>query len=125
AGLDLDVLAGLDGQLFVLDGPLAGVEHRRPAVAPTRRRDGERHWLVVRIEEHEERIVGVLLAAPTALDGVAVEEDSDRLGVALVPVALFHLVARRREPRDVADVGPVDRASLEERAATKHSVTRP
>src|SRR5581483_9292138 len=68
---------------------------------------------------------GVLLAPAAPLERLAVQEDGDGLGEAFVPVALFHLVARRREPRDVADVRAMDGTALEERAPSEHTMVGP
>ena len=55
-------------------------------------------------------------------DGLAVQEDAQRLGVPDVPVLVGHLLSLRREPGDVLHVGPVQRPSLEPAAAVEDAV---
>src|SRR5207237_8991063 len=97
-----------------------GVEDDDPVVAPVAARDRERQLLVVGVEEHEEAVVGDLLAPEVGVgNGVAVQEHADRLGETRVPVLLGHLSAVRREPADVGDLAAVDRAALEPPAAVE------
>ena len=98
------------------------VRDRLPGVAPSDAREGEGHRLVIGVEQQEKRVVGVLLAAASRLQCVTVEEHAERLREALCPVVFFHLVAGRREPRDVADLRAMDRSALEERPPSEHAV---
>ena len=91
------VLLGLD----LLRGR---VELGDPAVAVLLARQDERQHVVVAVEDHQEVVVERLLAAGVGLgDGLAVEEDHHRAGVAVGPGVLVHVVATGLEPGDVAD----------------------
>ena len=58
---------------------------------------------------------------------LAVEEHRHGARVAVLPVGLLHLRARRREPRDVADLAlaALGRGALEEPAAPEHRMVTP
>src|SRR5205085_9641607 len=77
-------------------------------------REGEVNRLVPGVEEDEERVVLHRLAVPAPLrDGVTIEEDGQRLGEALLPLLVGHLVARRVEPDDVGYALAAERPALE------------
>ena len=96
-----------------------------PPLAVDLLRHGERHVLVVGVEQQQERVVDDRLTAGRRLgDGVAVEEHRQRLGVAVAPVVTGHVLPRRGEPGDVADLAlRAERGvALEEPAAAEHGV---
>ena len=101
------------------------VEHAGPHLAVRLGRQGEGHRVGRGVVEEQEAVVDHLLAARVRLgDRLAVEEHGDRLGVAVVPVGVGHVLAGRGEPRDVVEVGlaAVLGAAREEAASTQHGV---
>src|SRR5216683_6519006 len=94
--------------------PLVGVDQLEPVLREALVRHGELQRLVVRVEDEVEAVVGDAIGVHVgAGDGVAVQEDAERLGEAGLPVLLAHLCRLGREPGDVLHPGPVQRAALE------------
>src|SRR5690242_9315391 len=100
-----------------------GVQDQLPAEAPLPFGKDELERLVVRVEHDVEAVVDDPLAALVHRgDRGSVQEDAERLREAGLPVLVRHLDSRRREPADVADVVPADRAPLKPAAAAEHGV---
>ena len=109
-------------RLFVPIGD-GRVQHRLPPHAGLVRRQGKRPRLVVRIEQHQERVVQdrsslrVLL-----LDRVARQPDAQAADIPLGPVLIRHLFAIRAKPGDVLDLRATDAAALKKAAAPEHGM---
>src|SRR5204863_5927835 len=101
-----------------LDMGIGRVHHQFPAGPEAPGREGELHALVPRVEEDQQGVVGHGCTVGVALRyGVAVEEYTERLGVALLPLLVGHLVAAGVEPGDVAHGLASEGPSLEPLAA--------
>ena len=107
---------------------LVRVEDLRPSSAPFFLRELERQRLVVRVEHHVEALIDdALPALVRSWNGVAVQEDAERLREARPPVLLGHLDAPWREPADIAHTRSVNRPALEPAAAAENrmALTKP
>src|SRR5262245_42055166 len=77
--------------------------------------------VVVRVEQHQERLVDDAMAARIGrVDRIAVEEDADRFREARFPILIAHLFAVGAEPAEV-DLA-ADLAAEEPAAAAEHRV---
>ena len=100
----------------------SAVESSNAQVAPKRGfGNGERHVLVVAVEQQDERVVAYLLAMRTAVvEALPVEEQADDPVVGLVPLGAGHRHAVGAEPPGVREAVVVAGLAGQERRAPEH-----
>src|SRR5581483_10818178 len=90
-------------------GAVGRVELDAPQLPPPALRQEELERLVVGVEQDQKAVVDHSLASGVWIgDLLAVEEDAQRQGVALVPVFVAHLLAVGPEPADVGQAAAPD-----------------
>src|SRR5260221_9238005 len=119
-GLEMGFLTGTDTVLLaeVGDGCF-GVDHLDPVIAPWGwEAEGQR--FVVSVEEDVEAVVDDGLAVLIGDgDGLAIEEETDGAGKAVLPVLVRHDLPVGAEPADVAGARAAQRTAHEPAATLK------
>src|SRR5579862_811455 len=99
---------------------IRGVEDDRPFSSPFFRRQFELHRLTVRIEHQKKTVIGNSRPGAIMLgDRVSIQERSERLRVAYVPVAGAHLGAVGPEPFQILRPIALERDASEPSPAPK------